>query len=345
MSDIEIIIRVHDTDRPLDRAIASVLDYERASVLIVAHGIPADSIPVPDTHRVKVVEAPGGHGFPGVASNAGVQAVTAPLVGFLDSDDYFERGALESLHRRLVEDGADGVIIPRRTEGKQRSLLPVTLRRRGLRAGRDRLFYYTAPFGLYRRGALQSPALAFDETVRTGEDIGTSALLWTAGLNLSHHPGDPAYVVTDEAPRRATRGGDVRTRLAAINNVLATGRLDHLSRNDRVAWAIKTVRVNILSGILGGGEPLPVEDRKALARTLEALLAFSPQALEVFSRADRDRLDRALNGAGPGDAKQGSRARRTLAALPRKPWRALHRESNLRRVAVTALHEVLSRRS
>lgn len=345
MSDIQIIIRVHDTNRPLQRAIASVLSYEKASVLIVAHGIPASSIPVPESDRITFAEAPSGWGFPGVSSNAGVQAATADFIGLLDSDDYFEPGALEALHKRFLEDNADGVIIPRRTEGKQRSLLPVTLRTKKLRADKDRLFYYTAPFGLYKREVLQNPALAFDETVRTGEDIGTSGLLWTGGLNVSHYPGDPAYVVTDDASARATSGGEVKTRLAAIDNVLSGRRLAHLSKGEKNAWAIKVIRVNILSGVLGG-TPLSAEDREALASTVDRLLWFAPRALEVLSQADRDTLTHALIGveqpSEPRNASLAQKLHRARQSLPRKPWYALHRESNLRRVVVTKAHNLFT---
>ena len=68
---VEIVVRVHDTSRPVRRAVSSVLEYPQAGAVVVAHGLSPDALDLPKDPRIRIVHEPDGLGFPGVASNAG----------------------------------------------------------------------------------------------------------------------------------------------------------------------------------------------------------------------------------------------------------------------------------
>lgn len=202
---VQIVVATHRADRPVSRAASSVLTFPDAGVVVVAHGLGADELDLPSDPRVKVVEVERGVGFPGVPFNAGIRAATAPWVGIVGSDDWFEEGAIEAMLRRAEADDADGIIAPRRRDYMDSNIvLPLTLRRSGLRASRDGLFHRTAPLGLFRREILQRPEYAFDETTHSGEDVPVSARLWTQGHKISYYPSDPAYVGGSDAKERTS---------------------------------------------------------------------------------------------------------------------------------------------
>ena len=342
---VEVVVRVHDASRPIRRAVTSVLDYPQAGVVVVAHGVLPEALDLPQDSRVRIVHEPDGVGFPGVASNAGFQACKAQYVGLLDSDDFYEPGALATLHRRAVEDQADVVLAPLKVES-QRTLLPLTFRSRNLRAERDRLFYRTAPLGLVRREVMQNPDFRFDETVRVGEDMRVSALLWTTDLNISYHFRDPCYVVTDEAEQRVTmEGRSSEEALAATNKLLDEEWVQALPSRTKTALAAKILRVHLLaSAVRSPDDYWTPETLAAFGETTRRLLDFSPDALEAFTQKDA----LVLGGLASGNAKTWKSARnlyRTDTGLrrrlfPERLWKALTYEANLRHVADSALARV-----
>ena len=334
---VEVVVRVHDASRPVRRAVASVLDYPQAGAIVVAHGVRPETLDLPQSSRIRIVHEPDGVGFPGVASNAGFQACRAEYVGLLDSDDFYEPGALSTLHRRAMEDGADVVLAPLKVKG-QRSLLPLTTRSRKLRAERDRLFYRTAPLGLVRREVIQDPDFRFDETVRVGEDMRVSVRLWTTDLNVSYHFGDPCYVVTDDAEQRITLD-----RRSAEESLAATARLldeewvRALPPATKKSLAAKILRVHVLApAVRAPGDYWTPEATATFSNTTRRLLSFSPDALDGFSQKDALVLE-AL-ACGNAEARGSSIAlygtdTGIRQKLPRKPWKALSTEANLRNVA------------
>ncbi|MFP7695696.1 glycosyltransferase family 2 protein [Trueperella sp. LYQ143] len=201
----EIVIPVHDATRPIRRAVNSVLAASGARAIVVAHNIDPTLLDIPDGERVRVVPLSGDVERPGAAFDAGIAAGDAPWVGIMGSDDWYADGALSAMLRRARSDRADGIIAPLRYQfAKSNQIKPVTVRRRNLEAVRDRLFYRTAPLGIYRRDILADPQLRFGNRYPTGEDIRVSTQLWTAGLSLSYYWNDPAYVVGRDAQRRVT---------------------------------------------------------------------------------------------------------------------------------------------
>jgi len=247
-SEIEIIVRVHRSDRPLRRAVESILAYPAAGAVVVAHGIDPAELDLPDDPRVRIVRCDEGVGFSGFASNAGMDACEAEFIGLLDSDDFFEPGALAALHARIMQTGADGVIIPLAFEGEaERTRNPATIRRTRLDPARDRLYFRTVPAGLYRRETWQGLPVRFEEGVPAGVDQKFSALLYSSGIRIAHFPRDPAYVMCDDGKPRVTtitrplaEHAEAWRRLWYDEHVLA------IRRRHRRALAEKFAQVHLL---------------------------------------------------------------------------------------------------
>ena len=333
---VEVVVRVHNTSRPVRRAVASVLDYPQAGAVVVAHGVAPEKLDLPWSSRVRVVHEQGGLGLPGFASNAGFRACRAEYVGLLDSDDFYEPGALSTMHRRAMEDEADVVLAPLKVEG-QPSLLPLTPRSRNLRAERDRLFYRTAPLGLIRREVIQNPDFRFDEDVHVGEDMRVSVRLWTTDLNISYHFGDPCYVVTDDADQRVTLDRrSAAESLAAANRLLDEEWVRALPPSTKNSLAAKILRVHILAPALKASEDYWTPETLAtLGETTRKLLSFSPDALENFTQKDSLVLEGLASGNLQGLESSLSLYKTDtglLRKLPKKPWKALSTEANLRNV-------------
>ena len=250
---VQIVIPVHDLGRPFMRAVDSVLTTPSAGVILVAHGVAAQDLHLSPSERLKIVELTDGVGFPGNAFNAGLDATTAPWIGIMGSDDWFESGAIEAMLDAAKADCADGVLAPlRQAASHSNSLKPVTWRRKRLDAVRDRMFYRTAPLGIYRRDLLQNPRYQMAENVVAGVDQLSSVRLWTEGAKISYRPFDPAYVVGEDAKQRVTLTprplplqAEMWQHVWRDQGVLA------LAGPKKVALAEKFVRVHIFDWLAG----------------------------------------------------------------------------------------------
>lgn len=286
----QVIIPVHDLTRPIRRAVESVLSYPGASPIVVAHGVNASDLDLPEDPRVRVIEVPDGQGKPGVAFNAGLDAATAPWVGIMGSDDWYEAGAIEVMLRRLRDDDADGILSPiRPAKASLNSMRPVTWRRKNLRAARDRMFHRTAPLGLYRRKLLQNPRYQMADHVVAGVDQLSSVRLWTDGLAISYYPYDPAYVVGDDAKQRVTltpRPLPVQGKM--WREVWDDPEVRALPISTRNALGEKMVRVHVFDWISmhPTSNDLQQSDFEWLAELVGAIIQVAPGALDSLSPAE-----------------------------------------------------------
>lgn len=347
--ELEIIVRVHALDRPVRRAVESVLEYRRAGVVVVSHGLVAESLDLPEDARVRVVEVRNRVGFPGVASNAGVAAVEASFTGLLDSDDFYEPNAVKRLHERARQDRADIVLAPLRI-GETKQLLPLTLRTTGLKPRRDRLFYRTAPLGLVRTALLKNPNYHFDESVRTGEDMRVTARLWTGGHRVSYHPEDPAYVVGDGAGQRVTTSRmDASETFAAVNSLLDESWVGDLPEAERESLVAKIFRIHVLGFLTRlSAEAITAEDVRAFGGLIRKGHSMAPRAHRAFVRGEQALFHAFLKGDTVAVVDASARWEEGLPlrdrTLPTNLLDALRKDSNIRNVTEAKLHRLKSGR-
>lgn len=248
----EIVIPVHDESRPIRRAAETVLQNPEFGVIVIAHNISPELLDLPQDERLRVVELAGFAGYPGACFDLGIKEAKAEWVGIMGSDDWFEPNALSVMKQRALKDKADIVITPQRQETQFRNAIrPLTLRTKGLQAARDRMFYRTAPLGIYKREILKNPRYEFGAVFPQGSDMRVSAALWNDGLKVSYYWNDPAYIVGRGAKTRVT----FTPRPLAVSGApyLALFDEDSIKYADQAtkrAFAVKMVRIHVMSAAI-----------------------------------------------------------------------------------------------
>lgn len=318
----QIVISIHTADRPLRRAIESVLSDSQSGVVVVAHNIDPTLLDIPDDDRVMVINHIGNNGMPGAPCNTGLEATTAAWVGKLDSDDLYQPGAIAAMRERARNDGADAVIPAVFKQGKRNKTWIPTLRSSNLEASRDGLFYQTAPFGIFKRSALLN-RVRFREDLPSGEDIRVSADLWTADLSVSHYPQDPAYIITDDAPSRAT---SARYPLELVGlswtQVWDERFICRWNSRTRQAFGTKIARLNLLKAIHDlqlDGSDVREEEFKWLVQAVARLRSEAP----TFDNPLAKSQTKLIRSVEHGELPPLSSELMDPNQLPLRPWCAV----------------------
>lgn len=347
---VEVIIPCHSAERPLERAVLSVLKTESAlaEVTVVAHNISARrlaaSIPPDLSRRVRWLELFDGSSSPAGPLNHALSLGTSRWVSRLDSDDWLEPGAIRSW--LAIGQGMDAVVAHLRTDkGNVVRTPPIRpIPRRVRRAVQDRLFYRTAPFGLLCREFLFQESLAFTPSLRTGEDLELSSRAWAEG-NVAVQTKGPGYVVgTDAAERITEESVPLRGDLAAITRAWDGGWASKLPPESRIALGTKMLRVHIFGAAFYRAQTKGwlEGDRESLRAATVSVLNGAPGCEKPLSVADRRLLDAILdptactsrvNNLAVGRRRFG----RPETLFPRDLLYGLHREAPLRFMAASLL--------
>jgi hypothetical protein len=227
------IVLAHGAAASLDHAIASLLEQEPATELVVVHsGGAAPHVPA----GVELVHEPSLL-MPGAARNRGVAATTAPFVAFLAADCCALPGWVAG-RLREHEAGADAVadVLEPPAAVVPRAAWLMLHRRRTARTEQP----LRLAAGLsYRRELLQ----AFDEQLRQGEDtelngrLAAALIAYPTDVRTAHaYPNTTRRVLSDAYARGARRvvaeramGGAGRARVLreALHLIRDAPRLDH----------------------------------------------------------------------------------------------------------------------
>jgi succinoglycan biosynthesis protein ExoU len=217
-ADVAVIIPAHNAQSTIERAVSSALhEPQAAEVIVVADGATDGTAAAArraddDTGRLMVIELPRSGG-PAAARNLALAASKAPWVCPLDSDDYFLPGRLARMRAetgycdfvaddllRVVEGHLDAPPHPMIGE---RLNLPCCLSFEDfVRANISRPHLPRAELGflkpLIRRGFLQTHGLAYDQSLRLGEDFVLYARALALGAKFKILP-PCGYVAVERA--------------------------------------------------------------------------------------------------------------------------------------------------
>ncbi|MFB9163328.1 glycosyltransferase family A protein [Arthrobacter psychrochitiniphilus] len=295
--DIDVVIAVHTTTRPLSRAIASCLNGSqglRIRITVVCHNISAEEINrSADTQHdniLRYLELHDGKNSPAGPKNAGLNSTTAPFVCVLDSDDFLEPGALANWYQLLNEKNADAVIAPVRHESGPIIKTPrVRLgRTENLDPVKDRLPYATAVRGLWRTNLGRFGEFRYVEGLRTAEDLAPGLQLYFSGGRFLFPAKGPAYVLGNESDDRVT--SDL---LPLAEEFLAIFRLPdewlkELSPAARKGIAVKLARTSLVSALKrrGSGADWGIDERSAVQQLVEFLTELAPEFRKPLSAAE-----------------------------------------------------------
>jgi len=364
---VEVIVPVHDRARPLARAVQSVGESglrwgEQVVVTVVAHNLPADAVHgmlsgLPAEAVVDVLACDDGLPSPAGPRTLALERSRARYVTFLDSDDWFEPGALAHWLRLAERHRLTAVIAPERHASGRAVLNPPV---RPLHAGalhprRDRLPYRTALRGLLDRAAILEEGLRFSTGVTNGSDQPVSLGLWFSGRPVRFASRAPAYVLGDDAPSRVTRTPQpLDAEVAASAQLLRGAWFRSLTLRDRQLVATKMVRIHLLPGL--ALRTLDVADNRAAhecalaAEFLHLARDAAPGLERSLSRTDESLVELLLAPELDLESVRGwlaerRRVTRPSTLLTRRAGDALRRDAPLRLAAASALLPLRLRRA
>lgn len=338
--DVDIVVPVHTTERPIRRTVASVVDHNACDVrvIVVAHNIDPELIRAnlgeyADRPDVRLSHLADGIHSPAGPLNHGIAEGTAAYFGVLGSDDEFEPGAVDSWHALATETSADAVLA--RVQRSLRGPEPLPTRRgrtRALDAVRDRLSYRCVPQGLVSRARFGH--LRFSPGLASGEDQAFTTELWFTGSCLAYDRQGPAYVLNEDGDDRVTATPrPVAEDFAFLDIIAATDWYARLSPAQKRAWGVKNLRQHLMDAIAAR-----LTSPEGFACHSDALLSvagrieeLSPGATALLARCDRDAIDE-LRRPDPDTERIIAHltrrwGRNHAAFLPRNPLRALHRQA------------------
>lgn len=341
-NDTTVVIACHDPNRPIRRAVSSVLRSSGVNVLVVAHNTELKGMRVALgslASQVRVEPFADGIPSPAAPFNHGLDIADTKFVSIMGSDDVLETGAVDCWRVLSKRWDAD-MVLTRLHQGKARRPIHAPAVRPWLYGVadpvRDRLFYRNAPLGLIRLSRLRELGIHMTEGLSVGEDIAFSARLYTSSRVVVQRRG-PGYLVGEDADNRVTeKPRPINEQLHHITDLLARNFISELDATTRESIAIKTLRI-LIFGVLDTREKSwwSTNSREALAEYAQAVMDFAPGCEQVFSRADTALLDTILNPSISVDIMYSrAQARRKFftpqALIPAYPKGWWHREGPLR---------------
>lgn len=348
-ADIDVIVPVHTTARPVARAVASALDGTRARVrvLVVCHDVEPTLIrdAIGADPRVELLSHRDGVRSPAGPLNAGLRAVEAQYFAKLDSDDTLQTGALDTwleiARRREAE-----IVMPRMLWPGAIPTPPLRPRRRALVDPlADRLAYRTSTMGLIARRL--AGAAAATEGLVTGEDIAPSLRLWFSGARIAWAGNAPAYIVHDDGDERATARRRIADTLAFVPSVVDDDDLRAKPDPQRAAMAAKLLRVHVFGAIAAQRGGWTTSERALLAGAVRQLGRFGDGA-GALSRADLRLLTLAASESSSSDELGRAAAARRRRLHPRTllpaRWTGWMRPDGAGRIDVAFAFAVTTRR-
>lgn len=353
---VDIVIPVHSTSRPLQRAVSSALRAApdaapgQCRVTVVAHHLTSERVrsmlSAEQRAVVHVVESEDRGSTAAVPRNEALRRTTARYISFLDSDDTLDPGAVTRWLRIAERRGSDLVMPFQHHENPRVDITPIVrpLRRSDLDPVKDRLGYRSTAFGLIRMSAVRRTGARFDESARTGEDQSFVMALYTGTHRIDLAPGLPGVLMHADGTDRVSRQLlPIRETVAAALDLgrepWFAGVPDELTRS----YILKYIRVNFFPGLEHAvrSGAWSADYARSAGAVFGELTQYAPHVTDQLSRADL-RVARLLSpGTGERELLAALAERRhytTPGALLTERWtRVLGRQAPLRVVAASAV--------
>lgn len=345
---VDVVIPVHTTERPLARAVRSVLATRPRNirVIVVAHGIAPESLsPQLDAFPPDLVRTVHHvDGIPSLAgpANAGIRASEAEYICRLDSDDEIEPGAIENWRRQAVRHDADLVLARLRLVHKPRLDFPHVRpgRIHDLDVVEDRLFYRSVPFGLIRRRLLEEHRIEAAEGLRPAEDqpMMARAMIEARRIELAA-PDAGAHVMHDDQPDRIQHATfPASAVLAGVRLIVESDWFVALPRPTARSLGVKMLRRVLIPAVSSATVSWDAAQTTAAAGMADALLHQVPAAFETLARQEQNVVTALREAASIGaeSAAVPAAPAGRWSALRTRSWRrdVLDRESPLRHAVV-----------
>ena len=358
---IEVVIPVHDVQRPFKRAVSSALG-QRAGLLrlgvelrvtVVLHNLGSAAGEHSDGSKagsgldgVTWLTCDDGVRSPAGPRNFALDQSTATFLSFLDSDDHLEPGSLAAWWKAAQPNNAAVVIAPLRTpEGTILSAPRIRPSKPAvLHPLKDGLAYRSVPYGLLRRSVLTDIGFRYAEGLRTGEDIEATLKLWFRSGPVCYPYGAAAYHQTDDsgAGRVTSSLSNLKDEFTWLERLLASEWLQQATLAERRAVALKILRVHGIGALLRRAGAAGVqndalwneEERAYWLDISTRLYAFAGGSLPELSRRDAELTQAAAAAPDVQSLRTAVERHRTAGRLgdlvPASPAAILSRDAVLR---------------
>ena len=292
---VDIIIAVHSDARPIERAVASVLNQhiENLSVTVVCHNIEQKKITARlgeflDHPQLRILTLTDNIPSPAGPFNFGIEHSTSDFFAVMGSDDELEAGTIASWLRVQRVRNAEVVISNIRHAAGGRVRTPPTrlFRDQRLEGVRDRLSYRTAQLGLVSRKTFGQ--LRFSTGLRSGEDIAYGLSLWFSGKNIAFDRKGPAYLVHNDGDDRTSyTARPIEEDFAFLDHILNGPLNDSFTQQQRTAIATKLLRTHVFDAVINRStSDAFAESREDLALVILRILAWAPRGRTPLSILD-----------------------------------------------------------
>ncbi len=350
---VDVIIAVHSPNRPIARAVASVLhgNESQTRLTLVCHNVSADVIAaeLPAVHHDQVTWLEHHDGVPSASGpfNAGMRAATGDFVSIMGSDDTLAPAAVASWLLLAQQSGAECVMTTLAIGASARRVPtpPVRPMRSGRRHAdpvRDRLSYRSAPLGLVSTGARDRLGAELVEGMPVGGDVPYVTRLWCE-TKVAVDTKGPAYVIGEDARDRVTYAPrPIEVELSFVRHLIEQPWFTAYPDAVRTAVATKLVRIHLFGVIPNRADPMwwTTTERTALAAVLADVLGVAPRAADPLSLADHRLIDAMQDTAIDAEtliqrAKDRRRHGRPATLIPRDLTRLAQREAPPRFMAAS----------
>lgn len=324
MPKVSVIMPVYNVEDYVEPSMRSLLDQTERDIEIIAvnDGSADGSLEVlrglaDADDRIKVIDQK--NAGPSAARNAGMTIATAPIIAFLDADDFFKPRACERIVELFAEHEADGIDVltfgadcfPREfsTPWHEDKLHP-----------RDAVYDPFAPDLLFKESSrpfhwrtavradfLRENGIVFDETLRLGEDQAFHFAIYPRAkrtvlvsdvlyeYRVSRADSAMGVILTDKAQMMAKH---LHIADVILGDWRDAGFLNRYQA-EMAAWIVEFAAYDILF--------LPMDQRTRLLAGVAELLRkyWTPAQLDALSVAPATRaiLDAALAGKPVSDMR------------------------------------------
>ncbi|MGV6826286.1 MAG: glycosyltransferase family 2 protein [bacterium] len=182
MPDISIIIPVHNGERYIGEAVASVLDQNnvgKLEVIVVDDGSTDSTAAIATKLTGNVTYAYQENTGPAAARNRGISMAQSPVIGFLDADDLWIEGMIAKQRDHLDTHPAVDVV--------QAKLQYFCKREAGWVMEHEPFYALSVTATLFRRSAFERVG-NFDPELRFSEDVDWYFRAKSKGLNIDRIP-------------------------------------------------------------------------------------------------------------------------------------------------------------
>lgn len=229
MSEFSVIVPVLNGEKYLKQALDSIPRDLDVQLIVVDDGSTDSSLEIALTAGARVLRAEGPAGGPAAARNRGLKVADSPWVAFLDADDWWPEGSLQT-RLQTLRDNPELDVVQGQIESRESGELSESV---ALRRLPGPTFNVNLGACLFRKSVLDRIG-PFDESLRFGEDCDLFMRLWEIDANKRFLLKTCLYYRLHQSNMTAEGPQDMLTNLKLLKR--HKDRMKDMLAEKRVPW-------------------------------------------------------------------------------------------------------------